>query len=646
MGAAPVVGTDECRDHRMMAWNDMWNNGRVVHPEDDLLHYECERCWTWVPVAYLCLNTGCSAKNNLQIEYSRSSVLKSSPADYFSNDKNVKVVKADMTVPTAPADDASDATGDDDGVEASGDVDEQHRGCDVLYDTSEGDFGISCFSNRLTGSFQNFGRRIFVPVRWDTVNLSKYALRRCCRIQLFPGPGFFDTRYIFCREGRVVSDQVMLKETPARSLYEVNARFAYGTGASHGCPILDGKPIYGTFDKPVFQILVDKGYLPAISSYKLIAHNGKICSNEYVRYLIEAAAEQFEWQRKAMTKEDFSDMAKEYCQIWCRDYGLGWNSFPDASEIIGIHVDRQKHQALASRLTMIVRAYMLRFTYRYSVDQKVQRNHLSRLAGLQMTGEMDIDRDGRNSVLTTERPKHILLMERHERLRMPQKDNILNNVEYNKGKFSNFLTYVTALSTSGEQNHPDSLTLLLKLVDPTIALANVRQFFDDGSEKAFDAEVDGALVATTQYERSHKEHRWMVQCPAYKTEEVVWADVAGWPGLEVKFWCYNLQNRRCMDAILLTAGLGSWDGVLFGRKRVPVVNGPDRWEDDNVRIGVERQQARCRPWDGDPMYVEKNLNTMACAMDLKIIDIGGCSPFQDDVTREGSTDSGDQLACI
>ena len=109
--------------------------------------------------------------------------------------------------------------------------------------------------------------------------------------------------------------------------------------------------------------------------------------------------------------------------------------------------------------------------------------------------------------------------------------------------------------------------------------------------------------------------------PLTDTEQVVWVDVVGWPRMKVNLWCCNLQNRRCMDSILLTAGLGSWDGVVFRRRRVPVVNGPDRWEDDNIKIWKERETARCRPWDGDPMYAEKNRNTIACAMDPKIIDI-------------------------
>ena len=81
--------------------------------------------------------------------------------------------------------------------------------------------------------------------------------------------------------------------------------------------------------------------------------------------------EQFEWQRKAMAKGDFVNMVEEYCLIW-RNYGVDWNSIPDASEIEDIHLNRKQHQALASRLTMIPRAYMLRFCY--NTDHKVQRN--------------------------------------------------------------------------------------------------------------------------------------------------------------------------------------------------------------------------------------------------------------------------------
>ena len=119
-------------------------------------------------------------------------------------------------------------------------------------------------------------------------------------------------------------------------------------------------PIYGEFDKLLVQLLIEAGYLPTVSSYKIIAHNGTVCSNEFVRYFIEAAMEQFEWQRKAMTMGDFVNMPEEYCLIW-RNYGVAWNSVPDASEIEDVHLDRKRHQALASKLTMIPRAYMLRF---------------------------------------------------------------------------------------------------------------------------------------------------------------------------------------------------------------------------------------------------------------------------------------------
>ena len=247
---------------------------------------------------------------------------------------------------------------------------ELHRGCDVLYDTGDVDIDISLFSSKLSGSFFNLGKGMFDVVKSDTVSLWKYVLRICCGIQLSPDRDHFDSRYLYGRHGGIVSDQMNIKSTPVKSLFEIRKYYTEGSDANHGIPILGNIPLYGNFAKTPVQMLIDSGYLPTVSSYKIIAHNGTVCSNEFVRYLIEAAMEQFEWQRKAMTRQDFVDMVQEYCLIW-RAYKVDWNSVPDASLIENIHLNRTKHQALASRLTMIPRAYMMRFGY--NDDHRIQR---------------------------------------------------------------------------------------------------------------------------------------------------------------------------------------------------------------------------------------------------------------------------------
>lgn len=205
------------------------------------------------------------------------------------------------------------------------------------------------------------------------------------------------------------------------------------------------------------------------------------------------------------------DQAQDYCLIW-RDYKVDWNSVPDASHVENNHLNRQKHQALASRLTMIPRAYMLRFCY--NDDHRIQRAAYARLIGKHMTEEQVIDRASRKVELSSDRHEHVRLIQRHTRQEMPLKEDIINNAFLNDGKSSNFLAYMTAMPTGG----PDMTDARrLRLIDPEGD--RVQPLI--GARQAWEREVECARVATTDWDRKNKQNRLIVESPQYMNNEKV-----------------------------------------------------------------------------------------------------------------------------
>ena len=507
VGAMPILDQDKCYDHVGKPWCELW----IDEESDKLPHLKCEKCESWVPVAFLCLNSHCSAPNKIEFGFSTNSSLKSCPTDYLTIEEEVKVIQANMPLSSATADDSSDAGGEEEGKGGNDQAPaatEQHRGCDVLYDTGDMDIDISHFNGKLSGAFFNLGQGMFDVIKSDTVSLWKYVLRICCGIQLSPDRDHFDPRCLYGRHGGIVSDQTNIKDTPVKSLFEIRKYLTEGSDDSHRIPILGNIPLYGNFAKPPVQMLIDSGFLPIVSSYKIIAHNGTVCSNEFVRVMIEAAMEQFEWQRNAMSRQDFVDMVQEYSLVW-RAYKVGVNSPPDASLIENIHLNRTKHQALASRLTMIPKAYIMRFGY--NDDHRIQRGVLARLIGRHMTEEQTIDRASRKDELSHNRPEHRFLIDRHDRQELPFKDDIMNNVLLNDGSSQNFLSYMTAVPTQGGTEASEYRRL--RLIDPDNDCVQAVI----GSSQAWEKETESARVATTHWERRSKDDRWMVESPQYKT---------------------------------------------------------------------------------------------------------------------------------